>query len=163
MRRRNTLYLGSIASLGSGRNQGLTSRRTADRGSASDCALMLAAGDCGFLKTRTEAHVSPAVHSSRSVVDMLIGQRCDVGCAILSMNHASVHSERLISVRMVCALSTGHRLCALETIRPSDLIVIGERPSAHRRVPIRDRCVAQSAHGVEAKLQMDTQISCAIY
>ena len=57
-----------------------------------------------YLKTRPEAHVSLAMHSSRTVVDMVIGQRCDVGFSMLSMNHAGAHGERLISTRMVCAL-----------------------------------------------------------
>jgi DNA-binding transcriptional LysR family regulator len=84
-----------------------------------------------YLKTHAEAHVSVLVHSSRSVVEMVVGQRCDVGFAILSMNHPSAHGERLISTRMVCALPVGHRLCALDTIRPRD--IAGERFVAHPR------------------------------
>ena len=115
-----------------------------------------------YLKTRPEAYVSLAVHSSRSVVDMVIGQRCDVGFAILSMNHTSAYGERLISAPMVCALPAGHRLCALNTIRPADLA--GERFVAHprsveSRLPI-DALFA--AHGVELKLQMESQVSHAI-
>jgi DNA-binding transcriptional LysR family regulator len=115
-----------------------------------------------YLKTRPEAHVSLAVHSSRSVVDMVIGQRCDVGIAILSMNHKSAHGKRLISARMVCALPAGHRLCALDTIRPTDLA--GERFVAHpRSVESRFQIDALfAAHGVELKLQMESQLSHAI-
>lgn len=115
-----------------------------------------------YLKTRPEAHVSLAVHSSRTVVDMVIGQRCDVGFAILSMSRPSAHGERLISTRMVCALPAGHRLCALETIRPADLA--GERFVGHpRSVESRIQIDALfAAHGVELKRQMETQVSHAI-
>ncbi len=115
-----------------------------------------------YLKTRPEAHIALAVHSSRSVVDRVIGQRCDVGFASLSMNHASAHGERLISVRMVCALPAGHRLCALDTITPTDLA--GERFVAHpRSVESRLRMDALfAAHGVEMKAQMECQLGHAI-
>ena len=115
-----------------------------------------------YLKTRPEAHIALAVHSSRSVVDRVIGQRCDVGFAILSMNHATAHGERLISVRMVCALPAGHRLCALDTITPADLA--GERFVAHpRSVESRLRMDALfAAHGVEMRAQMECQLGHAI-
>jgi DNA-binding transcriptional LysR family regulator len=116
----------------------------------------------GYLKTRPDAHVSLAVHSSRSVVDMVIGQRCDVGIAILSMNRKSTHGARLLSTRMVCALPAGHRLCSLDTIRPVDLA--GERLVTHpRSVESRFQIDALfAAHGVELKLQMESQVSHAI-
>jgi DNA-binding transcriptional LysR family regulator len=115
-----------------------------------------------YLKTRPEAYIALAVHSSRSVVDRVIGQRCDVGFAILSMNHATAHGERLISVRMVCALPAGHRLCALDTITPADLA--GERFVAHpRSVESRLRMDALfAAHGVEMRAQMECQLGHAI-
>ncbi|WP_031365170.1 LysR substrate-binding domain-containing protein [Caballeronia sordidicola] len=115
-----------------------------------------------YLKTRPEAHIALAVHSSRSVVDRVIGQRCDVGFAILSMNHATAHGERLISVRMVCALPAGHRLCALDIITPADLA--GERFVAHpRSVESRLRMDALfAAHGVEMRAQMECQLGHAI-
>ena len=48
-----------------------------------------------YLKTRPEAHVSLAMHSSRTVVDMVIGQRCDVGFSMLSINHAGARADAL--------------------------------------------------------------------
>ena len=115
-----------------------------------------------YLKDRPEAHVSLAVHSSRSVVDMVIGQRCDVGVAILPMNHTGTHGERLISTRMVCALPAGHRLAAQDTIRPTDLA--GERFVSHpRSVEARLRIdTLFAAHGVELKLQMESTVSHAV-
>ena len=115
-----------------------------------------------YLKTRPEAHVSLAVHSSRTVVDMVIGQRCDVGFAILSMNHASGHGERPISTRLVCALPVGHRLCKLNTIRPEDLS--GEQFVApSRSVESRLQIDAMfAAHGVEVRIQMESQVAHAL-
>jgi len=115
-----------------------------------------------FLKTRPEAYASLAVHSSRSVLDMVIGQRCDVGFARLTMNHASTHGERLVSAKMVCALPAGHRLCALDIVRPADLA--GERFVAHQR-SVEARLQIDSlfaSHGVELKLQTESQVSHAI-
>ena len=115
-----------------------------------------------FLKTRPEAHVSLVVHSSRSVLDMVIGQRCDVGFARLTMTHASTHGERLVSAKMVCALPAGHRLCAHDIIRPADLA--GERFVAHQR-SVEARLEIDSlfaSHGVELKLQTESQVSHAI-
>lgn len=115
-----------------------------------------------YLKTRPEARVSLSVHSSRSVVDMVIGQRCDVGFARLTLNHASAHGERLFSTRMMCALPKGHRLCALDTIRPADLA--GERFISHQH-SVEARLLMDSlfaAHGVELKLQVESQLSHAI-
>ncbi|APR39162.1 LysR family transcriptional regulator [Paraburkholderia sp. SOS3] len=115
-----------------------------------------------YLKTHTEAHVSVLVHSSPSVVDMVVGQRCDVGFAILSMNHPSAHGERLISTRMVCALPAGHRLCALDTIRPHD--IAEERFIAHPRT-LDSRLQIEAlfaAQGIRLKAQLETQVSHAI-
>lgn len=115
-----------------------------------------------YLKMRREAHVSMVMHSSRSVVDMVMGQRCDVGFVRLSINHATAHGERLVATKMVCALPAGHRLCAKDVVGPSDLA--GERFVAHpRSVEARLQLDALlAAHGVEVKLQMETQISYAI-
>ncbi|GLU31616.1 LysR substrate-binding domain-containing protein [Trinickia caryophylli] len=115
-----------------------------------------------YLGTHVEANVSLLVHSSRTVVDMVVGQRCDVGIAILAMNHPSAHGERLISTRMVCAMPVGHRLCARDTIRPQDLA--GERFVAHPRT-LDSRLQIDAlfaAHGVPVKLQLETQVSQSI-
>ena len=115
-----------------------------------------------YLAARTEASVSLAVHSSRTVLDMVIRQRCDVGIAILPMTHASTHGERLLSARMVCALPTGHRLCSLEVISPSDLE--GECFVAYSR-SVESRLQMDAlfaAHGVEMKPQMESQLGHAV-
>lgn len=111
-----------------------------------------------YVKTRPDAHISVLVHSSRSVVDMVVGQRCDVGIAILSMNHPSAHGEPLISARMVCALPAGHRLCDQETIRPADLA--GERFVTHPRT-LNSRLQVDAlfaAHGIQLRQQLETQV-----
>lgn len=116
----------------------------------------------GYLKTRPEAQISLAVHTSRTVVDMVVGQRCDVGIAILQMNHRSAHGEQLISTEMVCALPAGHPLCSLDTIRPTDLAgecFVAHPRSVHSRLQI-DALFA--AHGVELRIQMESQVAYAI-
>ncbi|MCI3204293.1 MULTISPECIES: LysR substrate-binding domain-containing protein [Pandoraea] len=115
-----------------------------------------------YLKTRPEAHVSMVMHSTRSIVDMVVGQRCDVGFARLSLSHSTAHGERLVAAKMVCALPAGHPLCDRAAIGPKDLA--GERFVAHpRSVEARLQIDALlAAHGVEVKLQMESQISYAI-
>jgi DNA-binding transcriptional LysR family regulator len=115
-----------------------------------------------YLEPRPEATISLAVHSSRTVLDMVIGQRCDVGIAILPMKHATAHGERLLSARMVCALPAGHRLCSLDVISPRDLA--GERFVAQsRNVEARLQMDALfAAHGVEIKPQVETQLGHAV-
>nr|WP_282970087.1 LysR substrate-binding domain-containing protein [Burkholderia cenocepacia] len=110
-----------------------------------------------YLTTRPECHVSLAVHSSRTVVDMVTGQRCDAGFAVLSINQASAYGERLMSTRMACALPEGHPLCRLDTISPSDLS--GERLIAHpRNVTARLQIDALlAAHGVSVDIRMESQ------
>lgn len=111
-----------------------------------------------YVKTRPDAHISVLVHSSRSVVDMVVGQRCDLGIAILSMNHPSAHGEPLISTRMVCALPAGHRLCDRETIRPADLA--GEHFVTHPRT-LNSRLQVDAlfaAHGIQLRQQLETQV-----
>jgi DNA-binding transcriptional LysR family regulator len=112
-----------------------------------------------YLKSRPEAQVTLAMHSSRSVLDMVIGQRCDVGFAILPLNRKSAHGKRLISTPMVCALPAGHPLCARDTIRPADLA--GEQFVAHPR-SVESRLQMDTlfaAHGIELKGQMECTVS----
>ncbi|GAB7546109.1 LysR substrate-binding domain-containing protein [Cupriavidus sp. 8B] len=115
-----------------------------------------------FLTQHGQTQISMLTHSSRTVVDMVVGQRCDVGLAILSMNHPSTHGERLISTRMVCALPVGHRLCAEAVIRPHDLA--GERFVSHpRALDSRLQIDALFAsYGIERQLQVETQVSWSI-
>ena len=115
-----------------------------------------------YLEDRPEAHIALAVHSSRTVVDMVIGQRCDVGIAILPMVHATAHGERLLSARMLCAVPTGHRLSSLDVVSPRD--IAGERFVAQAR-SVESRLQMDAlfaAHGVELEPQMETQLGHAI-
>ncbi|HDS1775799.1 TPA: LysR family transcriptional regulator [Pseudomonas putida] len=115
-----------------------------------------------YLKIRPEADISLALHSSRSIVDMVIGQRCDVGLVVLSMSRTSPNGQKLLSAMNVCALPTGHKLCALDVIRPSDLA--GEPFIAHPRSgELRLQIDALFAeHGVELNVRTECQISHSI-
>lgn len=115
-----------------------------------------------FMQDRPQTQITMLPHSSRTVVNMVSEQRCDVGFAILSMNHPSTHGERLLSTRMVCALPAGHRLASKEVIRPQDLA--GERFVSHPRVlDSRLRIDALFAsYGIECKVQVETQVSWSI-
>ena len=115
-----------------------------------------------YVETRPEAQVSLLVHSSRSVVDMVIGQRCDAGFVVLSTDATSTHAERLISTPMVCALPLGHRLSSHSTITPSDLAdepFIAPPRSVEARLEI-DTLFA--AHGIALKLRMEALLAYSI-
>ncbi|MGX6568909.1 LysR substrate-binding domain-containing protein [Cupriavidus necator] len=115
-----------------------------------------------FMQDHPQTHITMLPHSSRTVVNMVSEQRCDVGFAILSMNHPSTHGERLLSTRMVCAIPAGHWLAGKEVIRPEDLA--GERFVSHPRV-LDSRLQIDAlfaSYGIECKVQVETQVSWSI-
>ena len=112
-----------------------------------------------YLKSHSGAHISLLAHSSRTVVDMVVGQRCDVGFAILRMDQPSAHGERLVSTKMVCALPSGHRLASRSHIEPKDLA--GEQLIAYPR-ELESRLELDAlfaSHGVSLGVQLETQVS----
>jgi DNA-binding transcriptional LysR family regulator len=115
-----------------------------------------------FLEDHTGIRISLANHSSRTVVDMVVGERCDVGFVILSMNHMSTHGERLLATKMVCALPSDHRLAQREVIVPADLQ--GERFVSHpHALDTRLQIDAMFAsYGIERRLQVETQVSAGL-
>lgn len=115
-----------------------------------------------FVATRPDAHIALLMHSSRTVLDMVQGQRCDVGFPILSVDMSSTHGELLIAARMVCAVPVGHRLSSRQVIRPEDLE--GESFISHPKT-IHTRLETDSvfaAHGVERQLRVECQVSMSI-
>lgn len=115
-----------------------------------------------FTRVRPDANVSLTLHSSRSVIDMVIGQRCDVGFVVLSMDRAGPNGQRLFSARHVCALPIGHKLCSLDFIQPSDLACerfIAHPPHVESRLQI-DAIFA--AHGLELNVHVEAQVSHSI-
>lgn len=115
-----------------------------------------------FMAERPDAHITLLSHSSRTVVDMVVGQGCDVGFAILPMNAPSPHGEKLVSTRMTCAVPAAHRLASRATITPVDLK--GEHfASLIGLVDTRLNIDAIfAAHGVERVLRFESQVSQAM-
>lgn len=112
-----------------------------------------------FLRERPQAQITLLSHSSRTVVDLVVGQRCDIGLAILAMNTPSTHGEPLLATRMLCAVPAGHRLAGREVVTPTDLK--GEDFASFPRV-LDTRLHVDAlfaAHGVERTLRFETQIS----
>lgn len=112
-----------------------------------------------FLVERPQTQISLLSHSSRTVVDMVVGQRCDIGFAILAMNTPSTHGEPLLATRMLCAVPAGHRLASCSVVKPTDLK--GEHFASFPRV-LDTRLHVDAlfaAHGVERILRFETQIS----
>lgn len=115
-----------------------------------------------FLRERPQAQITLLAESSRSVVDMVVTQRCDVGFEILTMNTPSTHGETLLSTNMVCAVPKGHRLAQREFVTPQDLK--GEHFAFYPRL-LDTRLQVDTvfaAHGVERMLRFETQLSQAL-
>ena len=115
-----------------------------------------------FIAERPDAHIVLLSHSSRTVVDMVLGQACDVGFAVIPVHKSSTHAESLASTRIKCAVPRNHRLASHAVITPLDLqgehfaSVTGNGDS---RLNI-DSIFA--AHGVERILRFESQISQAL-
>jgi DNA-binding transcriptional LysR family regulator len=112
-----------------------------------------------FLRERPQAQITLIMESSSTVVDMVVGQRCDVGFAILAMNTPATHGEQLLATNMVCAVPAGHPLCEREVVTPMDLK--GEHFASYPRI-LDTRLQVDglfAAHGVERTLRFETQIS----
>lgn len=112
-----------------------------------------------FMAEHDGVHISLVVHSSSQVIDLVVGQRCDLGIIVLPNNYPSPRSEKLLATRMLCALPAGHRLCNKPLIVPEDLRgehFISYPHSIGSRQQIDTIFVA---HGVERELRLETQLS----
>lgn len=115
-----------------------------------------------FLREHVDIRVSLANHSSRTVVDMVVGERCDLGFVILPMSHSSTHGEHLLATRMVCVMPDDHRLAGSKVVRPTDLAgesFVSHPHSLESRLHI-DALFA--SYGIERKLQVETQVSAGV-
>jgi DNA-binding transcriptional LysR family regulator len=116
-----------------------------------------------FLKDHGEIKVTLGVYDSRSIVDMVIGQRCDVGIVNLSISHTGTYGDNLLSTAHVCAVPVGHRLAAREVVVPAD--IEGELFVSHPN-HIGTRLLIDAmfaAYGVKYKLaQVESQVSAAL-
>ncbi|APW40164.1 LysR family transcriptional regulator [Rhodoferax koreense] len=74
-----------------------------------------------FVADHGETKIMLGVYDSRSIVDMVIGQRCDLGIVNLSISHTGTHGDSLLSAAHVCAMPVGHRLASKELIVPTDI------------------------------------------
>ena len=115
-----------------------------------------------FIAQRPDTHIVMLSHSSRTVVDMVFSQACDVGIAVIPVHKSSTHAESLVSTRIKCAVPRNHRLASRSVITPVDLQ--GEKfasvtGNADSRLNI-DSIFA--AHGVERILRFESQISQAL-
>ncbi|TDV67775.1 LysR substrate-binding domain-containing protein [Pseudomonas sp. LP_7_YM] len=112
-----------------------------------------------FMAEHDGVQISLVVHSSSEVIDLVVGQRCDLGIIVLPNTYPSPRSEKLLATRMLCALPAGHRLCDKPLIVPEDLR--GERfISFPHSIGSRQQIdTIFAAHGVERELRLETQLS----
>lgn len=92
-----------------------------------------------FIETHGEIKIMLGVYDSRSIVDMVLGQRCDLGIVNLSISHTGTHGDSLLSAAHVCAVPVGHRLAGRELIVPTDIegeLFISHSPQIGTRLVI---------------------------
>lgn len=116
-----------------------------------------------FLKDHKEIKITLGVYDSPTIVDMVIGQRCDAGIVNLSINNAGAHGDKLLSVAHVCAVPIGHRLSRRKVVVPAD--IEGELFLAHPS-HLGTRLLLDTmfaALGVKYKLaQVESQVSATL-
>lgn len=112
-----------------------------------------------FVKKHEQAQITLVVQSSREVVDMVVGQRCDLGFIAQPNTYPSPRGEKLLRSRMLCALPAGHRLLDKPVIVPEDLE--GEAFISYpQAIATRQHIDAIfAAHGVSRELRLETQLS----
>jgi DNA-binding transcriptional LysR family regulator len=116
-----------------------------------------------FLKEHGEIKITLGVYDSRTIVDMVIGQRCDVGIVNLSINNIGTHGDSMLSIAHMCVVPVGHRLAGREVVVPAD--IEGEVFLAHPSLlPTRLLIDAMFAtHGVKYKTaQVESQVAAAL-
>jgi DNA-binding transcriptional LysR family regulator len=119
-----------------------------------------------MISTRISGEASAAsqvaAHPSRSVLDMVVEHRCDVGFVILALSSPTAHGELLMSTRMVCAVPVAHPLAAKTTLVPEDL---RNEPFVSHWRGLQSRYQTDAlfaSHGIERKLMVETQTSAGI-
>ncbi|CDY79878.1 LysR-family transcriptional regulator [Caballeronia glathei] len=115
-----------------------------------------------FSELHSGVEISLGSHASRTVLDMVVAHRCDVGFVILGLSTPAAHGELLVSTRMVCAMPARHRLAKKKTIVPADL---RNEPFVSHWRGLQSRYEIDAlfaSHGVERKLMVETQTSAAI-
>ena len=108
-----------------------------------------------FTNEHSDVRVTLGMDSSRMVVDMVVGENCDIGFVTHSGSRLGSHGERFLGTMMLCAMPQGHRLTAKETIQPGDLAGESFISYAHTldlRIYI-DTVFA--SHGVQRRLQFE--------
>lgn len=112
-----------------------------------------------FLQEHEQAHITLLVQSSREVVDLLVGQRCDLGFIAQPNAYPSPRGETLLSSRLCCALPRGHRLLAKSLIVPEDLEGEAFISYPHSVASRQHVDAIFAAHGVQRQLRLETQLS----
>ncbi|WP_256219416.1 LysR substrate-binding domain-containing protein [Variovorax sp. 770b2] len=74
-----------------------------------------------FLKRHRGIQISLGAYDSRTIVDMVIGQRCDVGIVNLSIHNTGTHGGSLLTVAHTCAVPVTHRLASQSVVVPGDI------------------------------------------
>lgn len=115
-----------------------------------------------FISQHSGIRVALDNYPSRTVVDLVMEERCDVGFVTMSLKNFSTHGQLLLATRMVCALPEGHHLSSRKVITPTDLA--GERFVSYPHA-IESRLQIDAlfaSFGVERNLQVETQVTAGV-
>ena len=110
----------------------------------------------GYAKLNPDQVVSLEISATDPVVLALAERRADLGLIDSAVSHAGVHLEPILRSHAVCIMPGGHRLTALERVRPPDLA--GEAFVAltrrHSTRSVIDQIFID--HGVERRIAIET-------
>jgi DNA-binding transcriptional LysR family regulator len=115
-----------------------------------------------FIANHPDINVSLSSNTSRTVVDMVMKQQCNIGFVILPVHYPGLHGELLLSADILCALPAGHRLVNKCMITPADLAgehFISNPRELHSRLQT-DALFA--SFGIDRKLRVETQINAGV-
>ncbi|MGT2476514.1 LysR substrate-binding domain-containing protein [Paraburkholderia terrae] len=116
-----------------------------------------------FTREHSDALVTMHVHSSATVLDMVAGDRCDLGFAMVPLK-ATRHgnTEILVSAKMVGVVPATHSLAGRQILHPEDFegaAFISFSPLMEARTRIDSIMLS---HGVSRRINVETQVSSVI-
>lgn len=112
-----------------------------------------------FQSARPGLHLELHGLVSHTVLDWTAAGQCDVGFAAAPVEHASVQTEKMPSVRLVAVVPANHRLARKRVLRPKDFhgenFIALNRSAASRFLTD----AVFEAHGVRREIRFETPLS----
>ena len=116
-----------------------------------------------FTRAHPDVRITMHMHSSATVLDMVAGDRCDLGFAMVPLKATrNGNSEILVSAKMVGVVPVAHRLASRQTLQPEDFEgegFVSFLPLMEARTRLDSIMLS---HGVSRRINVETQVSSVI-